>query len=51
MMDHHIFLAVLSVLSDADGVRRIGGGRNGGQHRDAIGDVHMILFGDFKLVP
>ena len=39
MMDHHIFSAVLSVLSDADGARRSLEGRSGGQRRDAIGDA------------
>ena len=51
MMDHHIFDAVLSVLSDADAVRRSGTGRSGGQQSDPIGDVHLILCGDFKQLP
>jgi hypothetical protein len=51
MMDHHIFAAVLSVLSDADAVRRSGTGRSGGQQSDPIGDVHLILCGDFKQLP
>ena len=51
MMDHHIFTAVLSVLSDADAVRRSGTGRSGGQQSDPIGDVHLILCGDFKQLP
>ena len=51
MMDHHIFTAVLSVLSDADAVRRGGTGRSGGQQSDPIGDVHLILCGDFKQLP
>ena len=51
MMDHHIFWAVLKVLSEADGARRSGEGRSGGQRRDAIGDVHLLLFGDFKQLP
>ena len=51
MMDHHIFTAVLSVLSDADAVRRSGTGRSGGQQSDPIGNVHLILCGDFKQLP
>ena len=48
MLDHLIFSAVLNVLSDADGARRSLEGRSGGQRRDAIGEVHLLLFGDFK---
>ena len=49
MMDVAIFNAVTDVLSIADHVRRNGEG--GGRERDAIGDVHLILFGDFKSMP
>ena len=51
MIDHHTFSAIFGVLSNADAVRRIGEGRSGGQQRDAIGDVHMNLCGDFKQLP
>ena len=50
MMDVAIFRAITDVLSIADHVRRNGEG-GGREQRDAIGDVHLILFGDFKLVP
>ena len=50
MMDVAIFRAITDVLSTADHVRRNGEG-GGREQRDAIGDVHLILFGDFKSVP
>ena len=50
MMDVAIFRAITDVLSIADHVRRNGEG-GGLEQRDAIGNVHIILFGDFKSVP
>ena len=50
MMDVAIFRAITDVLSTGDHVRRNGEG-GGLEQRDAIGNVHIILFGDFKSVP
>ena len=50
MMDVDIFRAITDVMSIADHARRHGEGR-GREHPDAFGDVHVILFGDFKRTP
>ena len=50
MMDTDIFNSILEVLSLADRARRHGE-RHGGEQRGPIGDVHLILFGDFKQLP
>ena len=50
MMDVDVFRSVIDVLSIADHARR-NGESGGGPQRDEIGDVHLILFGDFKQLP
>ena len=50
MVDVDIWNAITGVLSLADHARRVSEGR-GHERRDAFGDVHVILFGDFKRVP
>lgn len=52
MMDEEVFQKILGVLSTADGVRRDGAARSGTvEARDSIGDLHLLLFGDFKQLP
>ena len=46
MMDLEIFQAVCKALSNADNAR---GKRTTGL--DGLGEIHMILFGDFKQLP
>ena len=47
MMDVDIFRAIMDVMSIAEHARCIGEG--GGRERgDTFGDVHVVLFGDFK---
>ena len=50
MMDEDVFQKILGVLSTADGVRRDGAARSGTvEARDSIGDLHLLLFGNFLL--
>ena len=50
MMDEEVFQNIWGVLSTADGVRRDGAARSGTMEaRDSIGDLHLLLFGDFLL--
>ena len=52
MMDEEVFQNIWGVLSTADGVRRDGAARSGTMEaRDSIGDLHLLLFGDFKQLP
>ena len=52
MMDVEVWEMINGVLSDADAVRRLGATRgSGGEARDPIGDLHLLLFGDFKQLP
>ena len=51
MMDQDVFASITQVLSDADGARRGGVARGNGEPTDAIGDLHLLLFGDFKQLP
>lgn len=52
MMDVEVWEKIYGVLSDADAVRSGGTARGGsGQARDPIGDIHLLLFGDFKQLP
>ena len=51
-MDEEVFQKIWGVLSTADGVRRDGAARSGTvEARDSIGDLHLLLFGDFKKLP
>ena len=51
-MDEEVFQKILGVLSTADGVRRDGAARSGTvEARDSIGDLHLLLFGDFFVTP
>ena len=50
MMDVDVFRSIIDVLSIADHARR-NGESGGGPQRDEIGDVHLLLFGDFKQLP
>ena len=49
MMDVDAFQSISGVLSDADDARR--GGVAGGSRVDALGAVHVLLFGDLKQLP
>ena len=52
MMDEEVFQHIWGVLSTADGVRRDGAARSVAvEARDSIGDLHLLLFGDFKQLP
>ena len=51
MMDVDVFESILKVLSDADGARRGGAARGNGEPTDALGDIHLLLFCDFKQLP
>ena len=50
MMDIDIFRAISGVMSTAHDARRKTENR-GREHHDEFGDVHIILFGDFKCLP
>ena len=49
MMDVDAFQSIAGVLSDADAARR--GGVGAGSRVDAFGNVHLLMFGDFKQLP
>ena len=52
MMDIDVWEKIYGVLSDAHAVRSGGTARGGsGRVHDAIGDIHLLLFGDFKQLP
>ena len=52
MMDIDVWEKIYGVLSDAHAVRSGGTARGGsGRAHDAIGDIHLLLFGDFKQLP
>ena len=50
MMDVGIFQSIAEVMSVADKARRTSEGR-GRERCDSFGEVHVILFGDFKRLP
>ena len=50
MMDVDIFRAIAGVMSTGDNARRKGENLARGQC-DSFGDVHLLLFGDFKRPP
>ena len=50
MMDVDMFRAIAQLLCTADNARRTGESRARGQC-DSFGDVHLLLFGDFKRPP
>ena len=50
MMDVDIFQSIREIMSVADHARRTGE-RRGREQYDKFGDVHIILFGDFKRLP
>ena len=51
MMDVDIFRSISEVLSIAHDARRKIESRGREQSHDEFGDVHIILFGDFKCLP
>ena len=51
MMDVDIYAAVTNLLSTANDARRRAENRVREQSHDKFGDVHLILFGDFKCLP
>ena len=51
MMDIDIYQAVAHILSTANDARRKAENRVREQSHDEFGDVHLILFGDFKCLP
>ena len=51
MMDVDIFRAITDVMSTANDARRKAENRAREQSHDDFGDVHLILFGDFKCLP
>ena len=51
MMDVDIFRAIADLMSTANDARRKGESRGREQCHDKLGDVHLILFGDFKCLP
>ena len=51
MMDVEVFQSVVGVFSLADDARRGGSARGNGEPSDAVGNVHLLLFGDFKQLP
>ena len=50
MVDVDIFQSIREIMSVADHARRTGE-RRGREQYDKFGDVHLILFGDFKRLP
>ena len=51
MMDIDIFRAISGVMSTANDARRKAENRGREPSYDEFGDVHLILFGDFKCLP
>ena len=51
MMDIDIFRAISAVMSTAHDARSKIESRGREQGHDEFGDVHIILFGDFKCLP
>ena len=51
MMDVDVFQSIVDVLSIADDARRGGVARGDGEPTDALGNLHLLLFGDFKQLP
>ena len=51
MMDVDVFQSIVDVLSIADDARRGGAARGNGEPTDALGNIHLLLFGDFKQLP
>lgn len=51
MMDIEIFRAISGVMSTAHDARRKIEGRGREQCHNEFGDMHIILFGDFKCLP
>ena len=51
MMDVDIYRAVANLLATANEARRKAENRVREQSHDEFGDVHLILFGDFKCLP
>ena len=51
MMDVDVFRQIVSVLSIADHARRGGAARGNGEPTDVLGNLHLLLFGDFKQLP
>ena len=50
-MDVDVFHAIVGVLSLADDARRGGVARRNGEPTDALGEMSLLLFGDFKQLP
>ena len=50
-MDIDIFGAITGVMSTANDARRKAENRVREQSHDEFGDMHLILFGDFKSLP
>ena len=51
MMDVDIYGAVTNLLSTANDARRKAENRVREQSHDEFGDMHLILFGNFKSLP
>ena len=51
MMDVDVFQSIVGVLSLADDARRGGVARRNGEPTDALGELDLLLFGDFKQLP
>ena len=51
MMDVDIYRSVANLLSTANDARRKAENRGREPSHDEFGDVHLILFGDFKCLP
>ena len=51
MMDVDVFQSIVGVLSLADDARRGGVARRNGEPTDALGEMSLQLFGDFKQLP
>ena len=51
MMDVDVFQSIVGVLSLADDARRGGVARRNAEPTDALGELDLLLFGDFKQLP